>query len=107
MTTITSTIRFDKYVFSRVKPYSKSAICYTPTDWVGKQVLIIPVSWQVSDKTIEHSKLEDGTYEFTTHTGEMFIKTISKGSNVGRAYLHQDYIGADVLIVEAPQIDTT
>ena len=65
MTTIKIDLTFNEYQFSRVKPTSsQSAIAYTNTSWVGKEVLIIPLPLNITERWIEKHK-KDEEYHIT------------------------------------------
>ena len=104
MTTINIELTFKQYQFSRVKPTSgKSAIVYTNKAWVDKEVIIIPMPLNVTDRWIEKQKTDE-TYHITIESDLIFKKVIKKGANIGRAYLPTDLIGIDCLIIEAPKL---
>lgn len=106
MTSITVQLKFNKYLFSRVKPQSNQPIAYTPNDWVGKTVCIIPMDIHTTDRYIESQFNEEtGDYELTAKTNQILLKTIKQASNIGRIYLPKELVGMDVLIIEAPVLD--
>lgn len=105
MTQIEIRLKFNEYSFSRAKPTSSnSAIAYTKTSWVGKEVLIIPLPLNITDRWIEKHKKDD-EYQITIQTDTILKKTIKRGSNIGRVYLPSDMMGVDCLIIEAPKLN--
>lgn len=105
MTTIKINLTFDEYSFSRVKPTStQSAIAYANMSWVDKEVLIIPLPLNITDRWIEKHKT-NGIYNISIESNMIFKKTIKKGANVGRVYLPNELIGIDCLIIDAPVLD--
>ena len=107
MTTIEVKIKFKEYQFSRVKPTTgNSAIIYTNTDWINREVIIIPMKLNITDRLIEKKyNPETEEYELTVETDLILKKTIKKGKNIGRAYLPTELIGLDMLIIPKPQIE--
>lgn len=104
MTTININLTFKQYQFSRVKARSgKSAIAYTNRDWVGKEVLIIPMPLTVTDRWIETQKTDE-TYNITIKSDMILKKVIKKGANIGIVYLPSSLIGIDCLIIESPKL---
>lgn len=106
ITRITIQLTFKEYQFSRVKATSsQSAIAYTNTDWVDKEVSIIPMPITITDRYIESKYNEETqTYELNTETDVIYKKTVKQGKNIGRIYLPNNLIGLDVLIIETPII---
>ena len=107
MTEIKINLKFKEYQFCRVKPTTgNSAIIYTNTDWINREVIIIPMKLDVTDRYIE-SKFnpEWETYEMTVETDIILKKTIKGGKNIGRAYLPTELIGIDMLIIPKPNIE--
>ena len=106
MTKIEVKIKFKEYQFSRVKPTTgNSAIIYTNTDWINREVIIIPMKLNITDRLIEKTKNKEGNYEMTIETDLILKKTIKEGKNIGRAYLPTELIGLDMLIIPKPQIE--
>ena len=107
ITDIKIKLTFKEYQFSRVKATSSaSAIAYTNTSWVDKDVIAIPMKLTVTDRLIEHSwNDETQQYELTVESDVIFRKTVKQGANIGRIHLPNKFIGLDVLIIEAPFIE--
>jgi len=105
MNDIQLTIRFKEYQLCRVKA-TNQGVAYTHKGWVGKTTTIIPMPYSISEKVIEREcKNDDGTYSIITYANTMITKPIHDGKNVGRVYLPKEWIGLDVLIIEAPNYD--
>ena len=100
-------LNFTEYQFSRVKPTTgNSAIIYTNTDWINREVIIIPMKLNITDRLIEKKyNPETKEYELTLETDLILKKTIKEGKNIGRAYLPTELIGLDMLIIPKPQIE--
>ena len=105
MNEIIISLQFKEYEFRRAKRVGDSAVIYTTKEWIGKNVSLIPVPYNVTDKMIEKCKNEDGTYELSIPSTHIINKKIIDGSNVGRAYVPKEFIGYDVIIIETPPID--
>ena len=106
MTKIEVKLNFKEYQFSRVKPTTgNSAIIYTNTDWINREVIIIPMKLNITDRLIEKTKNKEGNYEMTIETDLILKKTIKEGKNIGRAYLPTELIGLDMLIIPKPVIE--
>ena len=107
MTKIEVKLNFKEYQFSRVKPTTgNSAIIYTNTDWINREVIIIPMKLNITDRLIEKKyNPETKEYELTVETDLILKKTIKEGKNIGRAYLPTELIGLDMLIIPKPQIE--
>lgn len=107
ITKINIQLQFKEYQFSRVKATSSvSAIAYTNTAWVDKEVITIPMKLTVTDRLIEHSWNETNQqYELDVESDVIFRKTVKQGANIGRIHLPNRFIGLDVLIIEAPYIE--
>lgn len=107
ITNIKIKLTFNEYQFSRVKATSSaSAIAYTNTAWVDKDVIAIPMKLTVTDRLIEHSWNEKTQqYEVTVESDVIFRKTVKQGANIGRIHLPNRFIGIDVLILETPYIE--
>lgn len=107
ITKINIQLKFKEYQFSRVKATSSvSAIAYTNTAWVDKDVIAIPMKLTVTDRFIEHSWNETNQqYELNVESDVIFRKTVKQGANIGRIHLPNKLIGLDVLIIETPIIE--
>lgn len=107
ITKINIQLKFKEYEFLRVKNTTgSSAAVYTTTDWVGKEVSIIPMKLNVTDRYIESCYNEETQqYELEAETDVIFKKRINAGTNIGRTYLPKDLIGMDVLLIETPKIE--
>lgn len=107
ITKINIKLTFNEYEFLRVKNTTgSSAAIYTKPEWVGKEVSIIPMKLNVTDRYIETCYNEETQqYELEAETDVIFKKTINAGKNVGRAYLPKDLIGLDVLLIKTPEIE--
>ena len=104
MNEIILTLRFKEYEFRRAKPVGSGGVIYTTKDWIGKNVSLIPVPYDVTDKMIEKHRNHDGIIEISLPSPHIINKEIKDGTNVGRAYIPKDYIGYDFLIIETPPI---
>lgn len=102
---ITVKLKFKNYEFRRAKAIGSGGVIYTTTDWIGKNVSLIPVPYDVTDKMIEKHRNHDGTIEISIPSTHIINKEIKDGTNVGRAYIPKDYIGYDFLIIETPPIN--
>ena len=99
-------LKFDSYEFRRVKQHSSTnGVIYADKKWIGKDALIIPVPYDISDKMIERCKNKDGIYEICIPINAFFTKQMKDANSVSRVYLPFDFIGADCIIVEAPKIE--
>ena len=105
MNEIILTLRFKEYEFRRAKAIGSGGVIYTTTNWIGKNVSLIPVPYDVTDKMIEKHRNHDGTIEISMPSTHIINKEIKDGTNVGRAYIPKDYIGYDFLIIETPPIN--
>lgn len=107
ITRIKIRLKFEEYQFSRVKATSNvSAIAYTNTSWVDREVIAIPMKITVTDRFIEsgwNEKTQE--YELIVESDVIYKKTVKKGANIGRIYLPNKLIGMDVLILKAPIIE--
>ena len=103
MNEININLKFDTYEFRRVKTMGGKPIIYVGNEWVGKDVIILPVPLDITDRWIEKHKTEDG-YDVNMQTDTIFKKKVSQLSNVGGLYIPKEYIGLDVLIIETPTI---
>ena len=105
ITEININLKFKEYQFSRVKPSSNVNIAYTNKEWVGKQVLVIPVNMNITDRYIE-SQYDETTKEYilTLNSPVILSKKVHKGANIGRITLPKEWIGYDVLIIEPPNL---
>ena len=101
---ITLKLKFKNYELRRAKAIGSGGIIYTTKDWIGKNVSLIPVPYDVTDKMIEKHRNHDGTIEISLLSTYIINKKIKDGTNVGRAYIPKDYIGYDFLIIETPPI---
>ena len=98
---------FKDYEFRRVKMMGGNPVLYTTLDWVGKEVLIIPMPFNVTDRYIESLQdfdetLNETVYDLTVSSDTIIKKTIKNGETVGRVYVPKELIGLDCLIIEAP-----
>ena len=106
ITTIQITLTFKKYQFSRVKPLSNTNVAYVNPEWIGKQVLAIPVNMHITDRYIETNYDEEKKeYKLTLNSPAIFQRNVNKGANIGRVSLPKRWIGYDVLIIEEPNLD--
>lgn len=105
MTELVIRLKFDKYDLCRVKPFNKVGIAYPSVEWIGKDVLVIPVTYVISEKIIERNLEDDGYYYLQMETDTIIHKNVKNGKSVGRIYVPKELIGADVLIVDAPKIE--
>ena len=106
MTRIELNIEFDKYNLLRVKPTTnKTSIIHPSKDFIGKEVCIIPVPYILNDKVIEKNKDENGTYHLKFQTDTIICKEVARHKTIGRVYLPSTLIGADVLVVDAPNVE--
>lgn len=81
-------------------------VIYTKMDWVDKEVLIIPVGMNVTDRWIQ--KKWNNTiknYDITIESDTVLKKTVKIHNNVGRVYVPKELIGYDCLVVESPNIE--
>ena len=98
-------LRFKDYEFRRVKTSGNQIIAYTKIDWVDKEVIIIPVPINITDRWIEkHYNNEAEEYQIIIESDQVMKKTVRKASNIGKLYIPKEYLGLDVLIIEAPVI---
>lgn len=105
MNKIQVTIEFDSYKLCRVKPQNNTGIIYPYKKWIGEMVCAIPVPYIISEKVIERNKDETGKYHLTFKTNEIIHKEVKDNKTTGRIYVPSHLIGADLLVVIAPQID--
>ena len=104
MNEININLKFNEYEFRRVKTMGGKPIVYVDKDWVGEDVIILPVPLDITDRWIEKHKTEDGYYDITIQTDVIFNKTVSELSNVGGLFIPKEFIGLDVLIIKTPKI---
>lgn len=102
---ISINLQFKEYEFRRAKAIGSGGVIYTTKDWIGKNVSLIPVPYDVTDKMIEKHRNHDGTIEISILSTHIINKEIKDGTNVGRAYIPKYYIGYDFLIIETPPIN--
>jgi hypothetical protein len=107
LTTIEVKISFKEYEFRRVKPTTvNSSVVYTNPEWINREVCIIPMPLNMTDRLIEKSlNNETHEYELLVETDLIIKKTIKKAKNIGRTYLPLELAGLDVLIIPVPQIE--
>lgn len=105
MNEIKINLKFKDYKICKVKPFSNTAIIYPKKEWIGKRVCAIPLPYTISEKIIERGKNEEDIYELTLQTDAIIPKIVKDGSNVGRCYINQEFVGAEMLIIEAPIIE--
>ena len=103
MNEININLKFNEYEFRRVKTMGGKPIVYVDKDWIGEDVIVMPVPLDITDRWIEKHKSEDG-YNVIIQTDTIFRKKVSQLSNVGGLYIPKEYIGMDVLIIKTPKI---
>ena len=103
MNEININLKFNEYEFRRVKTMGGKPIVYVDKDWIGEDVIVMPVPLDITDRWIEKHKSEDG-YNVIIQTDTIFRKKVSQLSNVGGLYIPKEYIGMDVLIIKTPII---
>lgn len=103
---ITIHLTFKEYEFRRVKLMGANPVIYTRMEWVGKEVLIMPVPITVTDRLIEkqHNK-NTGQYNITIESDTILKKKVKPHTNIGRVYVPKELIGLDCIIIEAPNLD--
>ena len=105
MTEIIIKATFKEYEFRRVKATSTGALTHTNKEWIGKEVLVIPVPMTVTDRLVEASYDETAeTYTMTFKDAPILNKQVKGSTTTGRIYLPKELIGYDVLIIEKPPI---
>lgn len=95
---------FDDYQIKRAKPARGSSVIHVNKRWIGKEVSIIPLPFDVDEKFIDETKGEDGLYHLELAVKEVFSKTVSDRKDVGFFYLKESLLGLFFLIIEAPDI---
>ena len=99
-------LEFDNYEFRRVKLMGENPVLYTKKEWVGKNVLIIPVPFDVTDRLIEAKwDAELHCHRIIIETYTILKKKVGNSRNIGRIYVPKDFIGLDCLIIEAPKLN--
>ena len=100
-------LEFKEYQLSRCKPSTKtSAVIYTKKSWIDREVCIIPMKLDITDRYIESQfNPETETYTMTVETDTILRKTIKNRQNIGRTYLPTELIGIDMLIIPKPVIE--
>ena len=104
MTEIKLDLVFDDYQIKRAKPARGSSVIHVNKRWIGKEVSIIPLPFDVDEKKIDESKRDDGLHHLELDVREIFVKTVSDRKDVGFFYLRESLLGLFFLIVEAPDI---
>lgn len=104
MTELKLNLVFDDYQIKRAKPAKGSSVVHVNKRWIGKEVSIIPLPFDMDESAIEETKDEDGLYHVELQVKEIFSKTVSDRKNVGFFYLKESLLGLYVLIVEAPDL---
>ncbi len=95
---------FDDYQIKRAKPARGSSVIHVNKRWIGKEVSIIPLPFDVDEKVVDKSIGEDGLHHLELSVKEVFSKTVSDRKDVGFFYLKESLLGLFFLIVEAPEI---
>ena len=103
-------LKFKAYEFRRVKHMGTNPVLYTTGEWVGKEVLIIPMPINVTDRWIEKQldfdeTINDFIYDICVESHIILKKVVSKSGNTGRVYMPKELVGLDCLIIEAPFSD--
>ena len=103
-------LRFKEYEFRRATHMGTNAVLYTTGDWVGKEVLIIPMPINITDRWIEKQQdfdetINDFIYDMTVESDTILKKTVGRSRNIGRMYVPKELVGLDCLIIEAPKLD--
>lgn len=82
------------------------AVIYTSKEWIGKDVSIIPVPIDVSDRLIEKCyDDENDCYEITIESKWIINKTVNDGGKIGRIYVPKHLLGLDCILIESPILD--
>lgn len=106
ITTVNITLTFKEYQFKRVKRTGNQTVAYVDKEWVGKQVLAIPVNLHITDRYIETNyDKEKQEYHLTLDSPAILPKKVNKGKNIGRVTMQSRWAGYDVLIIEEPNLD--
>ena len=104
MTELKIDLVFDDYQIKRAKPARGSSVIHVNKRWIGKEVSIVPLPFDIDEKFVEESKDENGLYHLELSVKEVFSKTVSDRKDVGFFYLKESLLGLFFLIVEAPDI---
>lgn len=106
MTNINIQLTFTDYEFRRVKTMGNRVVIYIDKSWVGKEVMIIPVPMNITDRLIDSTYDEKtGKHHFCLESNQILVKTVKSSGNIGRVYVPKELLGLDCLIIESPQID--
>lgn len=106
ITQIQIRLKFKKYQFKRVKRTGNQNVAYVDKEWIGKQVVVIPVNLHITDRYIESNYDEEKQeYNLTLDSPAILPKNVNKGKNIGRVNLQSRWAGYDVLIIEEPNLD--
>ena len=104
MTSLKLKLVFDDYQIKRAKPAKGSSVVHVNKRWIGKEVSIIPLPFDIDEKTIDESLAEDGLHHLELDVKEIFAKTVSDRKDVGFFYIKERFLGLFFLIIEAPDI---
>lgn len=103
---ITISLTFRDYELRRVKPTGKRSLVYVRKDWVGKDVMIIPVQLNITDRWIEkHRDKRTGKCYINIKSDRIINKEVKPMKGTGRIYMPNELLGIDVLIIESPIIE--
>lgn len=103
---ITIELEFKDYEFRRVRHMGDKPVLYTTNDWIGKEVLIIPVPYNITDRLIDASYDEESdSYKVRVKSDTIIKKRVGRSKNIGRIYVPKDLLGLDCLIIKAPILD--
>ena len=103
MTRLHIKVTFKDYEFRRAKATPNGALAHTTQDWIGKQVIVMPMPMTVTDRLIESNYDETAEeYTMTFKDTPILNKQVKASTTTGRIYLPKEYIGLDVLILEEP-----
>ena len=98
-------LKFKEYEFRRVKTMGGKPVAYTTLEWAKKEVIVIPLPFNITDRWIEKQfNQETGHYEITIESDTILKKRVGTLDNVGRIYIPKEYLGMDVLFIEPPKI---
>ena len=99
-------LQFKDYEFRRVTRMGEYPVLYTTGEWINKEVLIIPVPYNVTDRLIEKCYDEElEAYKVSIISDTIIKKRVGKSRDIGRIYVPKDLLGLDCLIIKAPILD--
>ena len=104
MTELKLDLVFDDYQIKRAKPARGSSVIHVNKRWIGKEVSIIPLPFDVDEKIVDESLGEDGLHHLELPVKEIFSKTVSDRKDVGLFYIKESLMGLFFLIIDAPDI---